>query len=133
MREALSSFDTYCLLLRVSFWLLVFPRPAFSFLRPTRTVTHSSRCLGSGTHFITENFDLAVATVDGDGSLSDVVEGVDLQVQRQTLHSLLVTEVSAEALDSDVDLLSRRQARVRQTGRGARAERTLAGPSRGFQ
>lgn len=53
---------------------------------------------------VTEDFDLAVGTVDGLVAAVVVAVGVDLQVQRKTLHTLLRGEVCTQAIDGDKNL-----------------------------
>lgn len=53
---------------------------------------------------VTEDFDLAVGTVDGLVAAVVVAVGVDLQVQRKTLHALLRGEVRTQAIDRDKNL-----------------------------
>ena len=53
---------------------------------------------------VAEDLDLAEGAVDGLVAAVVVAVGVDLQVQRQTLHPLLRGEVRAQAVDRDEDL-----------------------------
>lgn len=46
-------------------------------------------------YLITENFNLTVASINGNRSFSDVVESVDLQVEWQSFYTLLIAEVGA--------------------------------------
>lgn len=53
---------------------------------------------------VTEDFDLAVGTVDGLVAAVVVAVGVNLQVQRKTLHALLRGEVRTQTIDGDKNL-----------------------------
>lgn len=57
------------------------------------------------TDLITENFYLAIRAMENwITSVSGVVVGVNLYVQRQSLDSLLTAEVCAQTLDCHIDL-----------------------------
>lgn len=60
---------------------------------------------------VAEDLDLAEGAVDGLVAAVVVAVGVDLQVQRQTLHALLGGEVCAQAVDRDEDLWKRTKKR----------------------
>lgn len=60
---------------------------------------------------VTEDFDLAEGTVDGLVAAVVVAVGVNLDVQRKTLHALLGGEVGAQTVDGDEDL-KRKEARM---------------------
>lgn len=53
---------------------------------------------------VTEHLDLAVGAVNWLVAAVVVAVGVDLQVQRETLHTLLRGEVCAQTVDRDEDL-----------------------------
>lgn len=55
-------------------------------------------------HLITEHFDLAVGSVQWFAAAVVVAVRVDLDHQRQTLHSLLRGEVCAQTVHCDEDL-----------------------------
>ena len=52
---------------------------------------------------IAEHFHLAIAPIHRQSTIPKLVERVDLQMQRQTLHALLIAEICAQALNGDVD------------------------------
>lgn len=64
---------------------------------------------------VAEDFNLAVGAVDGLVAAVVVAVGVDLQVQRKTLHTFLRGEVCAQAVDWDEDLWWENRGRRKET------------------
>lgn len=55
-------------------------------------------------YLIAEHFNLTVSAMEGNLSIDGFIVSVDLDVERESFDSLLITEVSAEALNRDANL-----------------------------
>ena len=66
----------------------------------------------STAYLITEDFDLAGGSVDEAVGAGAEVVSVDLQVQRETLHTLLRGEVCAEGVNANINLHERKHTDV---------------------